>query len=135
MNRKNGLEGFTLIEVLIALVVLSIGMAAMIPMLLHSVRGNSFGKATTQAATLSQDLLERLRSEPYLVNVAGTWTRNPDLTDGPHPDASPLPDGFTRRWDIQEYSADEIGIEVSTVWTDAQGTPHPSRVFTVRANP
>lgn len=139
MNRDKRTSGFTLIEVLIALVVLSIGLAAMIPMLLQSIRANSFGKSTTEAASLSQDMLEQLRNEPFQIKdpVTGVVGPNPKLTAGLHPDTT-APSGFPREWRVVDtggaYSADVIGIEVTTTWTDAQGVPHPSRAFTVKSN-
>jgi type IV pilus assembly protein PilV len=130
MNRRRTQRGFTLIEVLIALVVLSVGIGAMIPVLLHSIRGNSFGSATTRAASYSQDKLEELRradfDDPALTPTTGT----------PHTDTLPPP--FTRSWEVHTgagtaYGPDLKGIEVTTSWTDAQGS-HVARAFTVKAN-
>lgn len=134
-------SGFTLIEVLIAMVVLSIGLAGMIPVLIQATRGNSFGKATTQAVTFSQDKLEELRREPFFVVSGGSSVANPLLAAG-GPTTTGYFDtpatGFSRSWVIQNsgglYSANVLGIEVTTVWTDAQGVDHPGRAFTVKSN-
>ena len=130
MTRSKAQEGFTLIEVLVALVVLSFAIASMMPVLLQTVRGNFFGKSTTKAATWSQDKLEELRRVDF---------SDPALTPGTYTDPTGVPeDGYTRTWAITNagglYSADIVGIEVETTWTDSQGLPHTSRAFSVRAN-
>ncbi len=58
-------KGFTLIEVLIALVILSITFLALAGLMVQSTKNNSFGGRMTEAATFGQDKLEQLR--------AGSW--------------------------------------------------------------
>jgi len=58
MNKK----GFTLLEVLIGLVILSIGLLAIAGMQVTSVRGNYFSNNLTQASYVAQDRLEFLDS-------------------------------------------------------------------------
>ena len=53
--------GFTLIEILLAIVILSISLLALAALMATTTRNNSFGGHTTEAATLAQDRLERLR--------------------------------------------------------------------------
>ena len=133
-KKRSSPNGFTLIELLVAMVILSVALAGMIPMLVYTTRGNSFGKSTTEGATLAQDLLEELRIEPFTLPSGAA---NGKLQPGTYTDPSP-PAGLTRSWTITNtggaLSSDLIGIEVTTVWTDAQGTAHTSRCFTVRAN-
>jgi prepilin-type N-terminal cleavage/methylation domain-containing protein len=125
MRNKRGAAGFTLIEVLIAMVVMAVALTGMIPVLVHATRGNSFGGNTTGAATRSQDKIEELKRAPFdhAHLVAGTYTE----TD----------QGYTRTWVVTaaggQYSADIRGIEVTTQWTDAQGS-HEAKAFTVRSN-
>ncbi|MHB8766737.1 MAG: type IV pilus modification PilV family protein [Deferrisomatales bacterium] len=77
-------QGFTLVELMIALVVLSVGLAGMIPVLVQSVRGNTFGRNTTLTATYSQDKLEELRRAQFAAllaqcNVGGSDTPTPGI--------------------------------------------------------
>lgn len=53
--------GFTLIEILLAIVILSISLLALAALMATTTRNNSFGGHTTEAATFAQDRLERLR--------------------------------------------------------------------------
>jgi type IV pilus assembly protein PilV len=54
--------GFSLIEVLIALVVLGIGMLGMGKMLMVSMKSNSTAYANTQAMSLASAMLDRMRA-------------------------------------------------------------------------
>lgn len=55
--------GFSLIEVMVAMAILAIGMAATAPLLTLSITRGAEARKTTTAQQLAQDLLERLRSE------------------------------------------------------------------------
>jgi type IV pilus assembly protein PilV len=55
-------SGFSLIEVLVALVVLSIGMLGMSKMLMVSMKSNSSAYSGTQAMSLANAMLERIRA-------------------------------------------------------------------------
>ena len=57
--------GFTLIEILIAIVILSISLLALAALMATTTRNNSFGGHTAEAATFAQDRLERLRVTPW----------------------------------------------------------------------
>jgi type IV pilus assembly protein PilV len=89
-------KGFSLIEVLIALVILSITLLALAGLMVQTTRNNSFGNNITEASTFAQDAFERLRARPYNSMTGGvdvitgstgqsytrTWTivKNPDST-------------------------------------------------------
>lgn len=53
--------GFTLLEVLIALVILAISLLALAGLMSITTRNNAFSGTITEAATLAQDLMESLR--------------------------------------------------------------------------
>jgi len=58
-------QGFTLIEVMIALVILATGLLALMTMQIVSIRANAFSSEMTYAAMLAQSRLERIRNMPY----------------------------------------------------------------------
>ena len=57
--------GFTLLELLIALVVLAFGLMGVSGMILSSVKGNAFGNKVMQATSMAQDKIEELRNTDY----------------------------------------------------------------------
>jgi type IV pilus assembly protein PilV len=67
--------GFTLVEVLLALLVLCVGMLGTAAILLESLRATRSGIARTQAVTLAADLAERI--------LANRATTNAYDCDGP----------------------------------------------------
>lgn len=86
MARKQ--RGSTLIEVLIALLVLSFGMMGMAGVQSVSLRGNQAAYFRTQATSLSMDIVERMRANITGVgagaynNVAGSATASCYTTAG-----------------------------------------------------
>ena len=59
-HQKDSAGGFTIIEVMIAIAVLTIGLLAIGSVQISSINGNNTGKMTSQAATFAADQLERL---------------------------------------------------------------------------
>ncbi|MEJ2365365.1 MAG: type IV pilus modification protein PilV [Deltaproteobacteria bacterium] len=115
-RRKDPQQGFSLVEVLVAILLLTVGLLALAKMQTHAVASNSFGNHLTQATFLAQDKLEELRllNECYLEVLAKpeiSWTTadqdivdnynsqlsdtqdNWDENDGPDPDS--IPDQFS----------------------------------------
>jgi prepilin-type N-terminal cleavage/methylation domain-containing protein len=72
MNNSMKAKGFTLIEVLIALVILSVAFLALAGLMVQTTRNNSFGGRMTEAATFGQDKLEELRAVSWLTITPGS---------------------------------------------------------------
>jgi len=137
-------QGFSLVEVLVAILLLTVGLLALAKMQTHAVASNTFGNQLTQATFLAQDKLEELRllNECYLEVIARpeiSWTTadqdivdnyNSQLSDtqsnwneddGPDPDD--IPDQFS--WDTNNpdhnnsdgptHAANPIDINGDTV--------------------
>ena len=83
---KKSESGFTLIEVLIAIVILSIGLLSLAQMIVLATRANSLSGRMTASAALARERLERLKAAPFYTNPA-IRARNPVLQDGGDVDA------------------------------------------------
>jgi prepilin-type N-terminal cleavage/methylation domain-containing protein len=66
-RRDAGERGFTLIEVMVAIVLLGIVAAALVPLLVGALRASNSAKLNTQAKNLVQAQIERMRNLPYHV--------------------------------------------------------------------
>ena len=106
MMRDNSEKGFSLIEVMIALVVLLVGMLGIMGMQYYAVSGNATSRELRLATNLGQDMIESLQTMPY-----ATVTANVSSTDSPDTDVA-LTGGvvFTRRWWVHENC---IALDVS----------------------
>ena len=70
-----GSKGFSMIEMLIALVILAISLLALAGLMATTTRSNAFGGHMTEAATFAQDKLEELKAIPWTNIVGGTDTK------------------------------------------------------------
>lgn len=62
---KTNNDGFTLLEVMIALVILSVGLLGLAALQLVAVKSNAFSSEMTYATMLAQEHAERLKSLPF----------------------------------------------------------------------
>jgi len=62
--QNSRLRGFTLIEVLIALVILSVGMLGIAGLYVHSLKAGSTSMLRHNAVTLAGDVADRIRANP-----------------------------------------------------------------------
>ena len=58
-------EGFTLVEIMIALVVLSVGLVALAGLQISAIRGNAFSKRMTTAVSIANEKMEQLKNSSY----------------------------------------------------------------------
>lgn len=72
-NKKND-NGFTLIEVLVAIVILSVGLLGMASLTIGIINGNKLSNDLTMATTLAQDRMEDIRRLGYSGTSATTTT-------------------------------------------------------------
>lgn len=64
-DAKKGSQGFTLIEVLISIVILSVGLLGMAALAVGIINANRFNSEMTTATTLAQDKMEDIQRVGY----------------------------------------------------------------------
>jgi len=105
-------KGFSLIEVLVALVILSISLLALAGLMVQSTRNSSWGSHLTEAATLAQDVLERFRAvRPQT-----------DIPEGTNFDQITAASGvtYTRTWTVTTNgTSTRRDITITVTWTDS----------------
>jgi type IV pilus assembly protein PilV len=109
-----GASGFSFIELLIAMAILSLGMLAAVCMHFGSASNNTKGDIYTQANMLAKTQLEDLKNQeltsPRLAAGAYQDLNNPIRADG-------LPGGiYSRSWTIDNLGAAARRITVTVQW-------------------
>jgi prepilin-type N-terminal cleavage/methylation domain-containing protein len=108
-------KGFSLVEVLVALVILSISLLALAGLMVQSTKNSSWGSHMTEAATFAQDRLEALRAvRPQT-----------DIPEGMNNDQVTAASGivYTRTWTVTTNGAGTLRtITISITWSDS--VPH-----------
>ncbi len=115
-------NGFTLIEVMIAILILAVGMMAMALLQVTAIRGGSFANQMTQASVYGQDKIEELKNTDYTSVNSGSDT----ITSG---------NGITynRTWTVatdSPYSGSKT-ITLTVSWTGPQGNNHSVQFSTI----
>jgi len=76
MRKISNKSGFTLTEVLVSLVILSIGMLGLSRMTLGSININALNKNKNIASTLLQDRIENIKRSGYIGATSASSTEN-----------------------------------------------------------
>jgi prepilin-type N-terminal cleavage/methylation domain-containing protein len=127
MNYSRKPAGFTLIEVLIALVILAVSLLGMAGLMATTTRNNSDGGRVTEAVTLVQDKLEELKATSP-ARIANNGLSPNVLKD---PDSANVIRGTTykRSWIVVPDASNTFyTITVTVSWTDK--TPHSISMVT-----
>ena len=115
-------EGFTLVELLVAILLLMIGFLAVITVFWTSAASGTFTRQMTTAASLGEEMLERAKTLSY--NSLGTTVGFVSYTA-----ANGSARNFTRRWSITESGGIKtITAEIS--WSGG-GAGTRTRTFTM----
>jgi len=106
INKHN--KGFTLIEVMIAIVILTIGLLALVSVTVMVIKGNSLNRGITTATTLANEQLETLKNTPFSSIVPDGYTAWSTVTDF---------SGYERRWQVTTSgNQKKIDMEVRWFW-------------------
>jgi len=109
LRRSKKSKGFSLIEVLIALVILSISLLALAGLMVYTTKSNSWGGHMTEATTFAQDTLERLRVIPWANLVTGAEPATIGATGIT----------YTRTYTVAPNADDSLRtITVTVTWND-----------------
>lgn len=135
-------SGLTLLEVLVALTILSIGLFGIALLQITAVRGNTSANVSVLAARYAQDRLETFRRETFgaIVSSPGiTPEGRPDLaalSTNPEVDSIQAGKGvhIYRVWSVSDETPTLKTISVWTCWRDAGGAWHSVHLATQRGD-
>lgn len=110
-ERATAQEGFTLIEVMVALVIFTFGILAILTLQVTSITGGFKAQDITEAASVGANQMERLSSLEYAYLADGTET-----VDGK----------YTVTWDVTanppEAPANTTDIQIKVEWNQGGKT-------------
>ncbi len=113
MKNLNNQNGFTLIEVIVALFILTIGILGVATMQVASINGNSSASELSEAAAWGGDTLETLMGRPYNddalrdlsdvgANAGVTGLDNTDVVGSPADGGPIIQDNHTVFWNVAD---------------------------------
>ena len=128
-------RGFTLIEALIALLVLSFGMLAIAGFQVTLTRSSDIAKQRSEATRLAQQKMESLRAYGQVATHAGTphiVNYTDDVVSSTAPELFTSNATFSRTWTVTPNAADtEKAINVRVAWTDRTGQAQEVQLLSV----
>jgi prepilin-type N-terminal cleavage/methylation domain-containing protein len=141
-NPGRAARGFTLLEVMIVIVILTFGFVALAAMQIQALRGSDRGRHATNAAAIAENKMEQLQQDPWTsvivttgFDAAPTETNNVQLAGGSSLDervysvsyqVTNLQPTFTRAIDVQVSWTEEGGenrsVTLSSIRYNREGT-------------
>lgn len=110
MKARRGQRGFTLIEILIALVITVLGLSAIAAMFVANAQGTSYARHATEASVLAEDQLELMLTTPSASLTSGF----DQVDEHGQPVAS---GGYSRVWSVT-WDGDLARIAVTVTWLE-----------------
>jgi Tfp pilus assembly protein PilV len=132
-------DGSTLVEVLVATLVLVTGVLGVAQLFLTAAATNAAARDTTIATTLAAQKVEQLLSTDLqeatgLIEHIDVWGQVVATAESPPANAV-----YTRRWSIEALSADTVAIRVRVGRSNRAGGSRPvageTRVLAVKPRP
>ena len=112
-------KGFSLIEILVALVIFSIALLALASFMVSSTKINSFGSHMTEATIFAQDVVEQLRVSPWANVVSGADQRTGSTGVN-----------YVRNWNVvPNPTGSQRWVTITVNWSD--GVNHSIRLLSV----
>jgi type IV pilus assembly protein PilV len=105
-------DGLTMVELSIAMAIMSIGLLAVAAMQFGASRNNTNGNIYTQASLLAMSQLELLKNQDVSFLLAGSYTEASTVDENGEPGGI-----YTRRWTITDIGTMARELTVTVEWT------------------
>jgi type IV pilus assembly protein PilV len=106
-------DGFSLIELMITLVILSIGLVALAGLQVSAIKGNAFSKRMTAAVSIANQKLEQIKDTAYanILSESSTQITQSNMS-------------FTRQVTVTNNSplANTKTVNVTVTWSDGSNS-------------
>jgi prepilin-type N-terminal cleavage/methylation domain-containing protein len=127
LGSKSKEAGFTLIELIVAIAILTVGLLAVGSMQISGIGGNLSAYRTSEAVTLAQDRLERLIFVPFADPLLDVGNNKVDPW-------APAPAGYAITYDVTNVGAGVTNAKLVTVQVrlTEKGVTRTTRLRSVR---
>jgi type IV pilus assembly protein PilV len=138
LAKNTGSAGFTLIEVLMALAIFTIGILAIGTLQLAAIKGDSKARFSTEAAVLAQDTLEKLialRLDPNAAQLPPEFRS--DLNNDPSRPFQDSTGKYTVDWIVSPLHnpiENAVTIDMTVTWLERGNTRHITYNFVKTAD-
>jgi type IV pilus assembly protein PilV len=122
-GRAAGAVGFTVVEVMVAVLLIGVGLMALASVSTSVTRANAQSSALTVAGGLAQERIETLRSAPYASIASGGDERDLDRVT------------YRRTWNVADDQP-RVGLKtilVTVTWT-SRGVARRTTLATIRSS-
>jgi len=120
-------KGFTLGEVLVAMVVFSVALLGLARMQIGAIQVNTIASRLTQGTTLAQDRVEQLMALSYNDSTLADTTAKGTFTS--YTDPNP-PQGYTIRWDV-DTDVPSTGIKTINIFVTWKNKASQTKTFSL----
>lgn len=123
-------QGFTIIEVMIAMVIFTFGILAVVNMQISSMQGNSAATRITSQSVAAQNKIEQL----FVMSYDNPWLESAGNPPGIDTDGNThretTPQGYTVSWDVIDDTPVADSKQVTVTVTGRGGTSQVVSVIT-----
>ena len=113
-SKKANERGFSLIEVTVAILILTVGLLSLAQMMVLATNSNTLSGRMTSCSALAREQLERLRAAPFYTNPAAC-TQNPVLIEGGGI-AGPAVPPYAAYYDQDGIATGQAGSTFEVMW-------------------
>lgn len=118
-NKLKSEKGISMLEVMIAMIILSVALLVLLNMAMVALDGNHWSDRTTVATQLLQQKLEQMRADVAIGLTSGTDTV----------------DNISRKWTVTNAGNHLRQVEVEAVWLDLRQDQRTNKVTALIRTP
>jgi len=135
LNRTTG--GFTLIEVMITIGILTFGLLSLATVQIYAMRGSDRGRHATYAAAIAENKMEQLQQDAWAsIGVTGGFVADPVEQNSVQMDGGAIAErSYSVSYQITDLEPTFTrAIDVRVFWTEESGETRSVTLSSVRYN-
>jgi prepilin-type N-terminal cleavage/methylation domain-containing protein len=105
-------RGFTLVEVMAGMILITVGLLMLMPLMVVSMQGNDMARGSTESSLLISEKIEELKN--VATPVSGVDTTGSAI----------------RTWTVTDAGSNLRRLQVRVSWIDFAGHPHSNSMVT-----